>query len=119
MNNIVTCERCRKTLVAEEYENHLCSPLANGSKIIEIDYYIIHSDELGDVYIITKTMDGLLLTLKKSASPTENKHYFSPTESQQRNKTPDGETEPNCLNIHGYWIAYFHSEWLLKSCPLC
>ncbi len=95
MNNIIICERCKKTLVAEEYDNHLCSPLANGSKIIEIDYYIIHSDELGDIYIITKTMDGLLLTLKKSAvSSTENKHSFSPTDFQQRNKTPDDETEP-------------------------
>jgi hypothetical protein len=32
--------------------------------------------------------------MRKYCSPTENKHNFSPTEFQQRNKTPDDETEP-------------------------
>ncbi len=32
--------------------------------------------------------------MRKYCSPIENKHNFSPTESQQRNKTTDDETEP-------------------------
>jgi hypothetical protein len=35
--------------------------------------------------------------MRKYCSPTENKHNFSPTEFQQRNKTTDDETEPNIL----------------------
>jgi hypothetical protein len=36
--------------------------------------------------------------MRKYCSPTENQHNFSPpTESQQRNKTTDDETEPNIL----------------------
>ena len=38
MNNIIKCKRCKKTLLGEEYQTHLCSPLATESKIIEIDY---------------------------------------------------------------------------------
>ena len=104
MNNIIKCQRCKKTLLGEEYDNHLCSPLANGSKIIDIDYYLIHEDELGDIYIITKTMDGLLLTLRKSMTTTENQQYFSPTENQQRNKTPDDPTEPK---FHLIVVVFF------------
>ncbi len=60
-------------------------------------------------------MDGLLLTLKKSFSPTENKQsFFSPPENQQRNKTTDDSTKHNFLFIlkptlnallHDYFIS--------------
>jgi hypothetical protein len=39
-----------------------------------------------------------------SKLPTENKHYYSPTESQQRNKATDEETEPKVLIIFNYFI---------------
>ena len=87
MNNIIKCQRCRKTLFGEEYDSHLCSPIPNGSKIVEIDYYIIHKDDFGNIFIITKTIEGLLLTLKKSILSAENKQQESPTESHNEQNT--------------------------------
>lgn len=67
-NNILKCNICNKHLIFEEVQFH------NHPK----DY-----------------LDNVLFDTDGTCSLDGKKWYkFSPTESQQRNKTPDEETEP-------------------------
>ena len=84
-NNITKCNICNAPLIFEELKTHTCF----SKKAVEIrcdtrtnEYY---------VYDGKKWYRWFSNWLKK----------FSPTESQQRNKTTDEETEQNFINTNG------------------
>ena len=101
MSNFFRCTRCKKLLIAEECESHKCNTKVNDSKIIEILYYTIHKDKNGNVYIITKTIDGILLTLKQLINPKNIfMPYDLPPNFKHPNGTPDESTEPKFIILY-------------------
>lgn len=83
-------------MIGEEYSVHVCSPIPNGKIIkIDIDYYMVTKNQLGETVLMAKDFDGTSyrLTVKEKNELKD----FSPTENQQRNKTTDDETEPKIL----------------------
>ena len=92
--DIIKCRRCKKTVIIEEYPAHLCSPIPNGKTVnIDIDYFIVSKNQNDETLLFVKDLEGTTyrLTLKEKNELFD----YSPTEFQQRNKTPDDETEPN------------------------
>ena len=101
MSNFFRCTRCKKLLIVEECESHKCNTKVNDSKIIEILYYTIHKDKNGNVYIITKTIDGILLTLKQLINPKNIfMPYDLPPNFKHPNGTPDESTEPKFIILY-------------------
>jgi hypothetical protein len=95
MSNFFRCTRCHKSLIAEKCKSHECNTKVNDSKIIEILHYTIHKDKNGNIFIITKTIDGTLLTLKQLINPKDVfAPYDLPPNFQHPNGTPRDSTEP-------------------------
>jgi len=90
--DILKCKRCKKTMISEEYPSHICSPIPNGKIIkIDIDYYIISKNQLGETVLMVKDLEGT--SYRFTVKDKDKLLDFLPTEYQQRNKTPDDETE--------------------------
>jgi hypothetical protein len=69
-NNFTRCPRCKSLLINEEYSIHSC---------FRIRHILVDSSNPKRIWV----SDG-----------KEWYRWFQPTESQQRNKTPDDSTEP-------------------------
>lgn len=64
MNNIVNCERCKKSFIEEEYGNHNCSPITTRLQEIGIDrMYGSVTNENGDKVHIAKGLNGIMYRL--------------------------------------------------------
>lgn len=62
--NLVECERCRKTIISEEFSFHYCSPYISGTREIILDNFFTILDRNGDRVIIAKGLDyGVLYRL--------------------------------------------------------
>ena len=61
--DLVKCTRCKKVLIDEEYELHLCIPKTTGHKIIKIAYHFITKNDLGRTVIEAKGLDGITYEL--------------------------------------------------------
>jgi hypothetical protein len=67
------CQRCRKVVIAAEFDCHSCSPKITDHKNIEFDYYVITKDALGRERLLVKTMDGTLYSLIKREKKESDK----------------------------------------------
>lgn len=65
MTNTLTCKRCKKTLITEEFDNHSCHIDLKDVQNIVIDYYFEapYKDRNNDHVIIAKGLDGILYRL--------------------------------------------------------
>ena len=61
--NIKECERCRKTMIEEEFPNHVCTPYLTGIKEIIIDYFYETVTKDGDRKIVAFGLDGRIYDL--------------------------------------------------------
>lgn len=66
MTNIVKCDRCSKTLIIEEYEKHICTPILKSIQDIVVDYYYEgKKDELGHDTFFMKGLNGVFYRVVK------------------------------------------------------
>lgn len=80
-DDIVKCKHCDETLIFEEFDSHVCSPLLNGKTVkAELSYYIIIANQIGEPTILAKDMDGTLCTLTLT---DKRKEFFSPSQFHQ------------------------------------
>jgi len=71
MNNIIKCTRCKKTLIEEEFNGHVCTPNLRGIKDILVDYYYLgQKDNDGHEFVYAKGLDGILYRLVKCLHKT-------------------------------------------------
>lgn len=97
-NNLVRCLRCRRTLIREEYEEHLCTPDHKGVKRIPIDMWSESKTDSGEPMIMAFGLDGYIYRLeqvKENIGFEELPENMSPDESK-RDKHPTGSTQ----NLH-------------------
>jgi hypothetical protein len=87
MNNTTKCNRCRKILISEEYDSHLCTPYISGHRKLFIDYFVITKDDKGNTAILAKDMDGIIYTMIKCPSDESYQH-------DGEGKSDDKLTEP-------------------------
>jgi hypothetical protein len=77
MNNTFRCDRCKKVMIGEEYDSHLCTPIPVDAKTIYIDYYHIIKDQLGRTVILTKGLNGIIYRLIKRDCKSSDKTPIS------------------------------------------
>ena len=77
MNNAFRCKRCRRTLIEEEFESHICTPTLTGVKEIEFDYYYFTKDKVRREMIMIKGMDGILYGFVKREKKFSDKVSIS------------------------------------------
>lgn len=77
-NDLVRCNRCGKSMITEEYDQHLCTPITRGYKTIEIDYFGVTKDRFGRQTVIAKGLDGILYTLVKREKKESDRVPFCP-----------------------------------------
>lgn len=58
MNDLVECTRCRKVMINEEYDNHLCEPIMKDCKIIKFTSYFITKNNEGKTLLDITTING-------------------------------------------------------------
>jgi hypothetical protein len=75
-DEFVRCLRCKKVVIAVEYDGHHCSPRITDSKHLEFDYYAISKDALGREMILIKAMDGTLFSFIKREKKESDKERF-------------------------------------------
>lgn len=64
--NIKKCERCLKTLLSEEFENHDCTIMTHNTQEIGISYWFeAKPDENGDQVLIAQGLNGILYRFVK------------------------------------------------------
>src|SRR5579872_2652376 len=61
--NLKECERCRKTLIHEEFPTHVCVPDITGIREIMIDYSYETVTKDGDRKIVAFGLDGRIYDL--------------------------------------------------------
>lgn len=93
MTNIVSCTRCEKVMINEEYNNHICMPEIKSFKTIKFtDYYITKNKNGTTIHVITKS--GLDLEL---IEVPENKEFtkipYQPKVTARR--STEDETAPD------------------------
>ena len=81
MNNTTKCIRCKKILISEEYDSHLCTPYVNGHRKLFIDYFLVTKDDKGHTALVVKDMDGIIYTMIKRSS---DESYHSDDEDDTR-----------------------------------
>jgi hypothetical protein len=95
MSGLSTCLRCGKTLIEEEKDSHVCTPVLKGVRYLDIDYMVQTKNERGETLYMVKGLDGYLyrLTQKKET------HAFAElsTESKHRDDFDDTPTSPQNL----------------------
>jgi hypothetical protein len=95
--DIIKCNRCKKTIISEEYSSHLCSPIPNGKIVnVDIDYFIISESQNGETLLVVKDLEGTTyrLTVKEKKEILDDFSYLSPPKYQHPDKTPKDSTEP-------------------------
>ncbi len=101
---IFRCKRCHTTLIGEEFDKHICTPMLTDVKEIEFDYYYIIKDDLNKEVITIKAIDGTLYGFVKRERKNSDKVPYDlpvlPTDSQQhqrndqqRKETPDKDNK--------------------------
>jgi hypothetical protein len=63
MNNTFRCDRCKKVMIGEEYDSHLCTPIIK--------------DQLGRTVILTKGLNGIIYRLIKRDCKSSDKTPIS------------------------------------------
>jgi hypothetical protein len=64
-NNLVRCLRCRRTLIREEYEAHLCTPDHRGVRLIPIDMWSESKTDSGAPMVMAFGLDGYIYRLEQ------------------------------------------------------
>ena len=91
--NLVSCPRCKLSLIIDEYRSHACKKAFTGVKTIPMQYFFEKTiDENFDELIMAKGEDGILYHLIKCEHSIPHNLPKQPTGN--RNKTTDNETEP-------------------------
>lgn len=94
--DILKCNRCKKTMINEEYSTPICSPIPNGKIIkVDIDYYTISKNQLGETVLMIKDLEGTSyrFTVKENNEYWVFHQPISNTLSHQR-KTNNGIKHP-------------------------
>lgn len=89
MNDLIKCSRCSKTLIAESFEGHDCSPVFRDAKTIMVDWFTVTKDDRGRKTVLANCMDGTLLTLVENdteAIPIA----FNPSDGSYHPRKSDG-----------------------------
>jgi len=73
----LNCERCKKTFIEEEINDHLCTPISTKTQEIGIDYIFKGEiDQNGDRIQIAKGLNGILYRLVECPhNPTHTNTY--------------------------------------------
>jgi hypothetical protein len=106
LNDIFKCNRCKRILIAEEFEKHKCTPKLESVISIDFDYYYITKDKMDREEIVIKGMDGNLYSFVKRENKPSDKvaFYLSPSNDMlHRDDSDDNVTEPK-LNIPKYSV---------------
>lgn len=84
MTKIPSCERCKKTFIDEEFDEHLCTPVSTRTQEIGIDYIFEGEiDQNGDKVHIAKGLNGIIYRLVEcSHNPTHTNTYPTTFDSE-------------------------------------
>jgi hypothetical protein len=117
---LVTCPKCGKVKIAEEFENHYCVPPITGLKeiLIDQDGWYEAKDSRGRQALHARGTDGTLYTLVKTEPPDESKQEDY-AEWLDRHPSWDGSTrhprhgtEPTSGGA--MFLSLFHSTSFVK-----
>jgi len=89
--NLGECSKCGKSLIADEFDSHICRIAVKQTESAMIDYYVTSKSESGQERLIVKTLKGKLIvftvvgverTLLPSSSeqPERNNHRGNTTQ---------------------------------------
>jgi hypothetical protein len=96
MSNVFRCKRCNDTFIAEEFDNHICTPAFKDFRDFQFDYYHISKDSKGNETIMIKAMDGILYNFTKREYSEHDKIPISDgnLQADKSNSSDDNLTEP-------------------------
>jgi hypothetical protein len=96
MSNVYRCKRCDDTFIAEEFDNHVCTPNFKDFRNFQFDYYYFTKDNTGRETIMIKGMDGILYSFTKREYSEHDKIPISDESLQaDKSKRSNGDfTEP-------------------------
>ena len=85
MNDIINCERCRKSFIEEEYQDHVCSPITTRLQEIGFDkIFDSVTDENGDKVYMAIGLNGILYRLVMCQhNPTHTNTYPTTFDSEE------------------------------------
>lgn len=85
MIKTLKCDRCNKSLIEEEFSNHVCTPRLTKTQEIGIDYIFTgKTDQNGDIVHIAKGLNGIMYRLVQcSHNPTHTNTYPTTFDSQE------------------------------------
>ena len=94
MTNFFQCSRCKNVWIAEEYENHLCTPRVTEFKTAKFTSYYIAEQPDGKKIIDLTTLDGISYTFEEVP---ENKEYtkipYQPRVNTENTNHEDNSTD--------------------------
>jgi hypothetical protein len=94
--NVGRCSRCKKNLIREEFDNHVCNPPLQVREI-RVNYWWLDKTDDGRPLIIAKGLEGILYRLsgdRKSA-------FEEAPDDSYHDKTSDDELpEPSTASSH-------------------
>jgi hypothetical protein len=98
-DNLVTCKRCKQNMIDEQYEEHICTVLPKGDKVIDADYYIITKDSFGRDLIEIKGLDGITYKFPIIPEGEFNKIPYDPTNRELTGKNNNHEVNSSLSMI--------------------
>ena len=107
MAELVKCIRCKKTMIAEEYDNHRCIPAIKGFRTIKYATSYSIRDEQNRKTTTFRGIDGIVYDFIEIPENKEvTKILYQPIGNTIKNSTED-ETEPSfrCCQIYGTYCS--------------
>ena len=85
MNNLVSCQRCKKSFIEEEYPDHSCSPITTRLQEIGLDQmYGSTINNNGDTVYMAKGLNGIMYRLVQcSHNPTHTNLHPTTFDSEE------------------------------------
>jgi hypothetical protein len=103
MSDLVKCTRCRKFMIDEEYQNHLCEPIMRDCKVLKFTSYFITENSDGRTVLDITTLNGDSYVFVKV--PEEKEYTKIPYEpdmrrdlTERKNDKDLTESNPETLN---------------------